>query len=771
MKLAGRTRQRAAVALAVLALTSAAGFVVSRLVAAQAETVSRAVDLLESTYALSALAHEYSRVGSERLAEVWRDRNGQLATLAQSAAPALGLEAFLEQLHQLDQAFSELRALLHPRQPTPLTEDHRLLLTSVALGQIAVIEQRMLTQARGALNVAEQRIDAAVTGGAWVVFAVIVLGGALMLAVDRRLSRHVQRELERLQDSARRIGAGQFDVSTTGLTIDEMRELGNLLAETGAQLSLLTQDLRGSIEQLRAEVARRERSDQRMALVSSASNDGLWDWDIDADRMWWSDGLQALAGRGGTESEHPGSVLLQQVEQDDRERVSADLRRALRGSDTQWLNAFALRRVDGTTINVEVRARIVRDERGRARRMVGGVSNVTERLRLEAELRQVGRLESLGQLTGGVAHDFNNLLTVILGNAELLSEVLPEGGEPQRLARMVGAAAQRGAELTQRLLAFARKQALAPKVVDVNQLVAGMDALLRRSLGEHIAIEWVRGAGLWPALVDPGQLENALLNLALNARDAMPQGGKLTIETANAHLDEDYAARHAELQPGQYAMVAVSDTGVGIEPAHLAQVFEPFFTTKGKGKGTGLGLAMVYGFVKQSQGHVAIYSEPGRGTTVKLYLPRPGAGEAAAEAEPAGAMLAGQGELVLLVEDDALVRQYAGEQLRALGYRVLEAADGPQALEQLRRHAQVALLFTDVVMPGGMSGRELAQAARALRPGLPVLYTSGYTENAIVHHGRLDPGVLLLGKPYRRHELARKLLEALARGPVTPTRV
>ena len=393
--------------------------------------------------------------------------------------------------------------------------------------------------------------------------------------------------------------------------------------------------------------------------------------------------------------------------------------------------------------------------------------DITEQRQLAEHLQQAQRLESLGQLTGGVAHDFNNLLTVIMGNAELLSERASADADVQQrlLSDMIAAAAQRGAELTQRLLAFARRQALEPRAANLNRLLSDFEPVLQRALGEHIEVEMVQAAGLWPTLVDPAQLESAVLNLAINARDAMPGGGRLTIETANARLDDAYAAQQAEVAPGQYVMLAVSDTGEGIDPALLARVFEPFFTTKEKGKGTGLGLAMVYGFVKQSRGHVSIYSEPQRGTTVKIYLPRLTGADAEIE-HPAQTALPEQsdGHLILLVEDDAMVRQFAFSQLQSLGYRVLQAETGRQALERLNAHPEIDLLFTDVVIPGGMSGRQLAEAAMALRPGLPVLYTSGYTENAIVHHGRLDPGVLLLGKPYRRAELAKKIQMALDRG-------
>lgn len=370
-------------------------------------------------------------------------------------------------------------------------------------------------------------------------------------------------------------------------------------------------------------------------------------------------------------------------------------------------------------------------------------------------------MEAIGQLTGGIAHDFNNLLLVVAGSADML---LDTAGDPDQiqLIQSIAKAARRGGALTQRLLAFAGKQALDPKPLDLNQLVAGLDPMLRRTLGEHIQIELIRAGGLWPALVDQSQLENALLNLCLNARDAMPGGGRLTIETANVRLDNEYATRTGDIPPGQYVMLAVSDTGQGIPPEHLHRVFEPFFTTKETGKGTGLGLSMVYGFVKQSAGHVAIYSELRQGTSVKLYLPRAsGVATVAAHHDDDQAVVGGSAT-VLLVEDDDAVRHVALTALRSLGYTVIEARDGPSAMNVLTQRDDVQLLFTDIVMPGGMNGRALADAARRLHPGLRVLYTSGYTENAIVHHGRLDEGALLLSKPYRRIDLDRAVRAALA---------
>ncbi len=417
---------------------------------------------------------------------------------------------------------------------------------------------------------------------------------------------------------------------------------------------------------------------------------------------------------------------------------------------------------DGGEYSIELEIAPVFDRNGRCAHFVAIERDITERLALEAQLRQSQRLESVGQLTGGVAHDFNNLLTVVLGNADLLYDELAENDARRPLAEMIVGAAQKGAELTQRLLAFSRRQALDPKIVDINQLLHGMHGLLLRTLGEHIEIAVLTAENLARASVDPGQLESAILNLCLNARDAMSAGGRLTLETANMLLDAKYAANHSEVRAGRYVMLAVSDTGVGISAQDLPRVFEPFFTTKETGKGTGLGLAMVYGFIKQSGGHVSIYSERGQGTSVKMYLPSTDA-EQELSSQPAETQLTGGSESILLVEDDPMVRSFAKKELVSLGYRVVEAANAPTALGLLRGPEVFDLLFTDIVMPGGMSGKQLADEALKVRPALKVLYTSGYAENAIVHHGRLDPGVTLLPKPYRRKELADKVRNTLTR--------
>ncbi len=397
------------------------------------------------------------------------------------------------------------------------------------------------------------------------------------------------------------------------------------------------------------------------------------------------------------------------------------------------------------------------------------VADITRRVQAEEVARQAQKMEVLGQMTGGVAHDFNNLLQVVSANLELVSQRLakrdPHDGWLHARMDAARAGVVRGARLTRHLLAFARRQPLAPEPLDPTRLLMGIEDMMRRTLGGAIALELVVGGGLWAVRADPNQLENALLNLVVNARDAMmaPGGepqGRLTIEVANASLNEEYAARAAEVTPGQYVMFAVTDTGIGMTPEQLRRATEPFYTTKGEGKGTGLGLSMVFGFAKQSEGHFQLYSEPGRGTTARLYIPRTAAVVRAPSAEPA-AIAPSQGELVLLVEDDPGVRQVAADALASLGYTVLAAADAAAALHMLEGGARPDVLFTDVVMPGALSSRGLAERAQRMLPGLAVLFTSGYTQNSIVHNGELDHGISLLSKPWRTEDLARQMRAVL----------
>jgi PAS domain S-box-containing protein len=388
--------------------------------------------------------------------------------------------------------------------------------------------------------------------------------------------------------------------------------------------------------------------------------------------------------------------------------------------------------------------------------------DMTKRIELENQLRQAQKMEAVGQLTGGIAHDFNNILTVIIGMNEIMADAVAGNPRLSEIVETIDEAATRGAQLTQRMLAFARKQPLIARNLDLNELVARIAAILQRTLGEDIAVQAVYADDLWPAFADPSQVEDAILNLAVNARDAMPKGGQLVIETCNAQLDEEHAARDVEVTPGDYVAVIVSDSGAGMPPEVVERVFEPFFTTKEVGRGTGLGLSMVYGFVKQSRGHVKIYSEVGHGTSIKLYLPRATDAEARPSEDPAAPVAhKGGDETVLVVEDSSAVRKVAVSMLRGLGYRVREAEDGKAALAILREPGAIDLLFTDLVMPNGIDGQELLVMAREQRPGLKALFTSGYSEHFLKGRGATDRSVPLLGKPYRAHQLAEAVRKAL----------
>jgi len=433
--------------------------------------------------------------------------------------------------------------------------------------------------------------------------------------------------------------------------------------------------------------------------------------------------------------------------------------RALRGEAFDAEEIVARRGGDEPPVHLVISGRPLRDAAGAISGAALVYHDATASRETEHKLLQSQKLDAIGKLTGGVAHDFNNMLTVITGTTETLVASLAHQPALQRTAELIDQAAERCSELIQHLLAFARRQPLQPRDVDVNATVLDIAKLLRPTLGEQIEVNSVLEQETATAHIDASQLANSLLNMAINARDAMPNGGKLLLETRNVVLDEAYAQANPEAKPGSYVMLAVSDTGAGMSQDVLDKVFEPFFTTKEVGKGTGLGLSMVYGFVKQSGGHIRIYSEVGHGTTIKLYLP-PARGQV--ETAPAAAAALPHGnETIMVVEDDALVRHFVIGQLQSLGYRTVGAANGPAALSLVKDGQAFDLLFTDVIMPGGMSGRDLADKARKLRPDIKVLYTSGYTDNAIVHQGKLDPGLLLLSKPYRKSKLADMIRRAL----------
>ncbi len=503
------------------------------------------------------------------------------------------------------------------------------------------------------------------------------------------------------------------------------------------------------------EAALRE-SEQRFKDMAEVSADWFWEMDADLRFTYMSPSIASL---GATPEDFVGKtradLLGSRYDPDNLDEQDQLLKahKAFRGVERQ--SDISMRWTRNSAIPLF-------SEDGEFMGYRGTSSDITDQKDHEEQARQSQKMEAVGQLTGGVAHDFNNLLAVIMGNAEIIQDRRRRGEAfNEAMIETILRSAGRGAELTHRLLAFSRRQVLEPKLIDLSAVLPDIIVILRRTLGETIELKMLEAPELWACEADPGQLENALLNLAINARDAMPQGGILTIETSNIDLGEEYTATEDDLIPGEYVMLAVSDTGTGMTDETLAHVFEPFYTTKDVGRGSGLGLSMVFGFAKQSGGHVTIYSEVGVGTTVKLYLPRASRATAEAAATVSLDPQGGQGERVLVVEDDEDVRVLAVEMLGSLGYDVLQAEDGASALALLGSEPNISLLLTDVVLPGGVSGPKIAEQAAEIVADIRILYMSGYTENAVVHHGRLDDGVSLLQKPFTRNALAGKIRTAL----------
>lgn len=543
---------------------------------------------------------------------------------------------------------------------------------------------------------------------------------------------------------------------------DEAGELYRIVgtAEDTTHQVLTEQALQVREREQRALAGQLEAERSRLLRAQAVAKVGSWETELASLAVTWTEQTHRIFETDPATFRPTHEAFLALVHPDDRERVDAAFRASIErlGSGTVEHRIVVQ---SGRIKHVHERWEIVAAG-GEARHAIGTCQDITERVALEEQLRRAQRLEAIGHLTGGVAHDFNNLLTVILGNAELLEKGFDDRPDDAALAAMILHAAQRGADLTHRLLAFARKQDLAPRPIDLRETLSALEPMLRRTLGDHVDISVHVASPLRRALLDPAQLDNAILNLCVNARDAMPDGGRLIIEAAEVDFGEDEAARHVGAKPGRYAMLAISDTGTGIAPEHLAHIFEPFFTTKEPGKGTGLGLATTYGFITQSGGHISVYTEPGHGTTVKLFLPLAEGPEPADTAHAADAGRVNGTETILLVEDNDLVRRYACGQLAALGYDVIETRNGDEALAVLRGPRRVDLLFTDVVMPG-LTGPQLAATATTLRPALKVLYTSGYTENAFSGKRLIDPGAPLLMKPYRPGDLGLRIRSALDR--------
>jgi PAS domain S-box-containing protein len=543
------------------------------------------------------------------------------------------------------------------------------------------------------------------------------------------------------------------------VVIDAIRDdAGNLLG-----FAKVTRDI---TERKAAQEALQESEQRFRLLVQGVTDYAIYMLSPAGEITNWNAGAQRITGY--TADEVVGTHFSRFYTEEERARGLPMAGLATAAEKGRYAHEGWRVRKDGTTFLAQVVIEAIHDDRGSLIGYAKITRDITERRAAAQALKEATtalhhaqKLESIGKLTGGVAHDFNNILQVIGGNLQLLSAYV---GNNERAAKRVEAAlgaVDRGARLSAQLLAFARRQPLQPAVINPAGLIRGMDDLLRRSLGETIHVETVIAAGLWNTLIDRHQLENVILNLAINARDAMPGGGTLTIEAGNSMLDDDYAASCFDVPAGQYVMIAVSDTGTGMTPEVLEQACEPFFTTKAEGEGTGLGLSMAYGFVKQSGGHFRIYSEVGHGTTVKMYFPRSFEEEAQVRSSSHGPVAKGTGT-ILVVEDDIAVQTTVVDMLNSFGYTVLKADDAESALVILKSGVQIDLLFSDVVMPGKLRSPDLAQQAQSLIPGIKVLFTSGYTQNAIVHGGRLDPGVHLLSKPYRREQLARKVSDLLA---------
>lgn len=555
--------------------------------------------------------------------------------------------------------------------------------------------------------------------------------------------------------SGREVVGQRRDGSTfpMDLSVGEARQQGG---------SIFVGVIRDLTERERAERALRESAARLKAIVDTAV-DGIILIDAKSNIRMFNPACERLFGYRAEEVlGHNVKVLMPSPYRDEHDGYLLNFHRTGERKIIGIGREVVGRRKDGTTFPMDLSVGEAREAGDSS--YVGIIHDATERKRTGEQLIQAQKMEIVGQLSGGIAHDFNNLLTVIVGNAEFLSDQLKARHDLQVLADDIGRAGGRGAELTQRLLAFSRRQMLTPVEIDCNGLLDTLHKLLARTLRENIRIETKFDPELRFAFADAAQLESAILNLALNAQDAMPAGGRLTISTTNVSLDGSYHTLHPEVRPGEYVMVVVTDNGEGMPKDVLARVFEPFFTTKETGKGSGLGLSMVYGFVKQSNGHVALYSEPGLGTTIRIYLPTAPESAQRAPTKPwiYDEILPLGRETVLVVEDDPFVRSYAVMCLKSLGYEVIAAADGTHALQKLAEHDGVDILFTDIVMPGGINGWELAERAQALRPDLLVLLTSGYALDTLAKDGWLRNGSVILNKPYRKNELARRLREVVS---------
>ncbi|VIO75085.1 CHASE3 domain-containing protein [Bradyrhizobium ivorense] len=735
--------------LAILLIISAASIGLDVKSRSEVESVDRTLSILKRISdarplprGVESAARAFALTGDPSFADEFRDQSAALTTavdgLLAAVKSAPGEAELLSGVKaQADRGVALGAELIQLRNNGDTAGASALISAGesrTVMDNVAAALERLVTEERRQLGIrtAQSKSNGRMLLAIDLAGVILILVLAIVLTVAARRSRRV------LQDS----------LSAT--------QAANLSLE--AKVAERTKDLAAALEEVRRSTSVMETTFRSMAeavLVIDTAGTVLLSNPAAEKMLRYKPGMSVVQLRAMSNVFHADGVAPMQVE----EMPSA---RALRGEEFDGLE-FVARPVRGAPqIHLVVSGRPLRDAEGSIAGAALIYHDITASRETEHQLQQAQKLDAIGKLTGGVAHDFNNMLTVITGTADTLVDGLQDQPQLARTAELIDRAAERCRELIQHLLAFARRQPLEPTVVDINGTVVDIAKLLRPTLGEQIEINSVLAPDVAAVHIDPSQLSNSLLNMAINARDAMPNGGKLLFETSNVVLDEAYAETNPDITPGRYVLIAVSDTGTGMSQAVQDKVFDPFFTTKEVGKGSGLGMSMVYGFVKQSGGHIKIYSEQDHGTTIKLYLP-PARGEVAAPA-PAPAPAPRGSEVILVVEDDPLVRNYVTAQLASLGYKTVAVPDGRAALALVDKGETFDLLFTDVIMPGGLNGRQLADEVKKRRPGTKVLYTSGYTENAIVHHGRLDEGVLLLTKPYRKAQLATMLQQALGHG-------
>ncbi|MBS1114610.1 MAG: sensor hybrid histidine kinase [Nitrospirae bacterium] len=596
-------------------------------------------------------------------------------------------------------------------------------------------------------------------------YQIILFSGVLVLGLSGVIylvARGLTGPIDRLTDAARAMADGNLDreIDTSG--VQELQSLGQSFIRMRDAIREKMDDLANQNEALKE-------SEERLRMALTAANQGLYDLNIKTGEASVSPEYATMLGYDPAEFHETNARWIERLHPDDLERVSETYRSYVRGEIPSYEVECRQRTRTGDYKWILSLGKIVaRDAEGNPLRMLGTHTDITERKlaaqekeRLEAQLLQAQKLESIGRLAGGVAHDFNNMLSVILGYAELIKSKLSDGHPLVNYVSEIEKAGIRSRDLTRQLLAFSRKQIIEPRMLNPNDLISATQKSLVRLIGEDIDLCFYPGNDVGKIRFDPTQFDQILMNLAVNARDAMPEGGRLTIETANVYLDEDYSRKHLEFRPGHYVMLAVSDNGHGMDQKTLLHIFEPFFTTKEVGKGTGLGLATVYGIVKQNGGFIYVYSEPGQGTTFKIYIPRLMEDEKEGREKAGETQVAVSAGTVLLTEDDEMVRRMTAEMLEEIGYTVLVAKTPMEALSLCeKKDTPIDLLLTDVVMPG-MKGTELRDKIEALRPGIKVMFMSGYTSNVIVHHGVLQEGVHFIQKPFKINDLSRKVRDAL----------